>query len=54
MCSRVGLCRHLQVDFWSPESAELVTIDIDVDIHVPGAHTDMVYTMLQQSGMEHE
>ncbi|XP_041726172.1 carboxypeptidase B [Coregonus clupeaformis] len=46
------LANSMEVDFWSPESADLVTIDIDVDIHVPAAHTDMVYTMLQQSDME--
>ncbi|XP_038839928.1 carboxypeptidase B [Salvelinus namaycush] len=46
------LANSMEVDFWSPESADLVTIDIDVDLHVPAAHTDMVYTILQQSGME--
>ncbi|CAB1350050.1 unnamed protein product, partial [Coregonus sp. 'balchen'] len=35
------LANSMEVDFWSPESADLVTIDIDVDIHVPAAHTDM-------------
>lgn len=53
-CSGVCLWRHLQVDFWSPESAETVTIDIDVDIHVPAMYLDMVYTLLHQSDMEHE
>ncbi|XP_046879706.1 carboxypeptidase B [Hypomesus transpacificus] len=48
------LASSIEVDFWRPESVELVTIDINVDIHVPAAHTDMVFTMLQQSGMEHE
>merc|ERR1712212_1255889 len=43
------LSDSMEVDFWRPESVELVTIDIDVDIHA-----DMVFTMLQQSGMEHE
>ncbi|XP_055784035.1 carboxypeptidase B [Salvelinus fontinalis] len=46
------LANSMEVDFWSPESADLVTIDIDVDLHVPAAHTDMVSTILQQSGME--
>lgn len=53
-CSSVWLWRHLQVDFWSPESAEQVTIDIDVDIRVPAIYLDMVYTILQQSDIEHE
>lgn len=44
----------LQVDFWSPDSAELVTIDIDVDIHVPALYLELVSTMLQQSDMETE
>ncbi|KAM3860845.1 carboxypeptidase B [Diretmus argenteus] len=48
------LADSMEVDFWSPDSAELVTIDIDVDIHVPAAYTDMVHTMLQQNDMEHE
>ncbi|XP_041923222.1 carboxypeptidase B-like isoform X1 [Alosa sapidissima] len=48
------LARNMEVDFWSPESAELVTIDIDVDIHIPASHTSMVYTILNQSDMEHE
>ena len=52
-CSSVWLWRHLQVDFWRPESSELVTIDIDVDIHVPAMYLDMVHTLLQQSDMEH-
>ncbi|KAL1006264.1 hypothetical protein UPYG_G00069910 [Umbra pygmaea] len=48
------LANIVEVDFWRPESADLVTIDIDVDVHVPPAHTDMVYTMMQQSGMQTE
>ncbi|XP_071383660.1 carboxypeptidase B isoform X1 [Centroberyx affinis] len=48
------LANSMEVDFWSPESAELVTIDIDVDIRVPAAYIDMVFTMLQQNDMEHE
>ncbi|XP_062377044.1 carboxypeptidase B [Sardina pilchardus] len=48
------LARNMKVDFWRPESPELVTIDIDVDIHIPVAHTSMVYTILNQSDMEHE
>uniref|UniRef100_A0A667YU23 Carboxypeptidase B n=1 Tax=Myripristis murdjan TaxID=586833 RepID=A0A667YU23_9TELE len=46
------LAGSVEVDFWSPETAEVVTIDIDVDIRVPAAHVDMVYTMLQQSDMK--
>ncbi|XP_076147346.1 carboxypeptidase B-like [Alosa pseudoharengus] len=48
------LARNMEVDFWSPEGAELVTIDIDVDIHIPASHTSMAYTILNQSDMEHE
>ncbi|XP_053716897.1 carboxypeptidase B [Synchiropus splendidus] len=48
------LADSIEVDFWRPESAEMVTIDIDVDIHVPAMYLDMVYTILQQSDMEHE
>ncbi|XP_026218810.1 carboxypeptidase B [Anabas testudineus] len=48
------LARRVQVDFWRPESAELVTIDIDVDIRVPAMYLDMVYTILQQNDMDHE
>lgn len=53
-CSCVWLWRHLQVDFWRPDSPELVTIDIDVDIRVPAIYLDMVYTILQQNDIEHE
>uniref|UniRef100_A0A8B9JWM5 Carboxypeptidase B n=1 Tax=Astyanax mexicanus TaxID=7994 RepID=A0A8B9JWM5_ASTMX len=42
------------VDFWSPESEQQVTIDIDVDIHVPAAFLDMVFVKLDQSGMDYE
>ncbi|KAM9826979.1 carboxypeptidase B [Neosynchiropus ocellatus] len=48
------LADSIEVDFWRPESAEMVTIDIDVDIHVPAMYLDMVHTILQQSDMEHE
>lgn len=52
-CSCVFLWRHLQVDFWSPENAEVVTVGTDVDIRVPAIYLDMLYTLLQQSDMEH-
>lgn len=42
----------LQVDFWKPDSSDLVSIGMNVDIHVPAAGLDMVFTILQQSGME--
>ncbi|XP_060949864.1 carboxypeptidase B [Limanda limanda] len=48
------LAESIEVDFWRPESAKLVTIDIDVDIRVPSIYLDMVYTLLQQSDMEIE
>ncbi|XP_034562433.1 carboxypeptidase B [Notolabrus celidotus] len=48
------LAKNTEVDFWKPESPELVTIDIEVDIHVPAIYLDMVYTMLQQGEIDHE
>ncbi|XP_035981526.1 carboxypeptidase B [Fundulus heteroclitus] len=48
------LAQNIELDFWSPDSDALVTIDIDVDIHVPARYLDMVYTTLAQSGMEYE
>ncbi|XP_030625017.1 carboxypeptidase B [Chanos chanos] len=48
------LSESIKVDFWKPDSPELVTIDIDVDIHISAPHAAMVFTMLQQSGMEHK
>ncbi|XP_052398380.1 carboxypeptidase B-like [Carassius gibelio] len=41
-----------KVDFWKPGSHDLVTIGLTVDIHVPAAQLDMVFTILQQSGTE--
>lgn len=52
--SNVWLWRHLQVDFWSPENAEQVTIDMEVDMHVPAMYLSLVHTLLQQSDMEHK
>uniref|UniRef100_W5KUE8 Carboxypeptidase B n=1 Tax=Astyanax mexicanus TaxID=7994 RepID=W5KUE8_ASTMX len=48
------LASSIKVDFWSPESEQQVTIDIDVDIHVPAAFLDMVFVKLDQSGMDYE
>ncbi|XP_018529294.1 carboxypeptidase B [Lates calcarifer] len=48
------LAKNIEVDFWRPESPELVTIDIDVDIRVPAMYLDIVYTILQQNDIEHE
>ncbi|XP_076014511.1 carboxypeptidase B [Genypterus blacodes] len=48
------LADSVEVDFWSPESPRMVTIDIDVDIRVPAAYLDLFYTLLQQNNMEHE
>ncbi|KAF6716702.1 Carboxypeptidase B [Oryzias melastigma] len=48
------LAESIEVDFWSPDSPELVTIDINVDIRVPARYLSLVYTTLGQSGMEHE
>ncbi|XDV46917.1 hypothetical protein PO909_016721 [Leuciscus waleckii] len=46
------LGQKVQVDFWKPDSPDLVTIGMKVDIHVPAAQLDMVFTILQQSDME--
>ncbi|XP_069559654.1 carboxypeptidase B [Brachyistius frenatus] len=46
------LAKSIEVDFWSPESAEQVTINIDVDIRVQAIYLDQVYTILQQSDMD--
>ncbi|XP_010792658.1 carboxypeptidase B-like [Notothenia coriiceps] len=48
------LANSIEVDFWRPENAELVTIDIDVDIHVPAMYLDIVSTILHQNDMEHD
>ncbi|XP_036935042.1 carboxypeptidase B [Acanthopagrus latus] len=47
------LAKSIEVDFWSPENAEVVTVGTDVDIRVPAIYLDMLYTLLQQSDMEH-
>ncbi|XP_056105898.1 carboxypeptidase B [Rhinichthys klamathensis goyatoka] len=46
------LGQKVKVDFWKPDSPDLVTVGMKVDIHVPAAQLDMVFTILQQSGME--
>ncbi|KAM9713119.1 carboxypeptidase B [Menidia menidia] len=48
------LAQSIDVDFWSPDSAEQVTIDTDVDIHVPAKYLNIVYTTLSQSDIEHD
>lgn len=52
--SPLWLWRHLQLDFWSPESEKQVSIDIDVDLRVHAQYLDLMYTTLEQSGMEYE
>ncbi|KAF4096082.1 carboxypeptidase B [Onychostoma macrolepis] len=44
----------IKVDFWKPDNPDVVTIGMNVDIHVPAAQLDMVFTILQQSSMEVE
>ncbi|XP_051737418.1 carboxypeptidase B [Ctenopharyngodon idella] len=46
------LGQKVKVDFWKPDSSDLVSIGMNVDIHVPAAGLDMVFTILQQSGIE--
>ncbi|XP_067234408.1 carboxypeptidase B [Chanodichthys erythropterus] len=46
------LGQKVKVDFWRPDSSDLVSTGMNVDIHVPAAGLDMVFTILQQSGME--
>nr|XP_006637871.1 PREDICTED: carboxypeptidase B [Lepisosteus oculatus] len=48
------LANRIEIDFWKPGSAELVTPKSEVDIHVSASHSSLVATLLQQSGMEHE
>ncbi|XP_060776712.1 carboxypeptidase B [Neoarius graeffei] len=48
------LASNMEVDFWSPESDDLVAVQTKVDIHIPASHTDMVSVMLQQSGMDYQ
>nr|XP_004546830.1 carboxypeptidase B [Maylandia zebra] len=48
------LANSVQLDFWTPENAEQVTVGMSVDIRVPAQYLDMVFTVLQQSGMQLE
>uniref|UniRef100_A0A096M2P8 Carboxypeptidase B n=3 Tax=Poecilia TaxID=8080 RepID=A0A096M2P8_POEFO len=48
------LAKSIELDFWRPDSDDLVTIDIDVDIHVPARYLDMVYITLEQGGVAYE
>ncbi|XP_055038419.2 carboxypeptidase B [Misgurnus anguillicaudatus] len=48
------LGRNVKVDFWKPDSAEIVTVGMNVDIQVPAPQLSMVSTILHQSGMEVE
>ncbi|XP_028823759.1 carboxypeptidase B [Denticeps clupeoides] len=48
------LAQSMEVDFWEPEHADLVIVDANVDIHVPAAYVDMVFTVLQQHEINHE
>ncbi|KAB5587196.1 hypothetical protein PHYPO_G00010300 [Pangasianodon hypophthalmus] len=47
------LASNVKVNFWSPDSADLVTVYSNVDVHIPASHIDMVSVMLQQSGMDY-
>eukprot|EP00066_Takifugu_rubripes_P004598 XP_003968067.1 PREDICTED: carboxypeptidase B-like [Takifugu rubripes] len=49
-----NLAQSIELDFWSPESEKQVGIDMDVDIRVHAQYLDLVYTTLEQSGMEYE
>ncbi|XP_026877715.2 carboxypeptidase B [Electrophorus electricus] len=48
------LANSMEVDFWSPDSADMVTVGMDVDIHIPASHADMAFIMLQQSDMKYK
>ncbi|MED6281732.1 hypothetical protein CHARACLAT_024740, partial [Characodon lateralis] len=48
------LAKSIEVDFWSPDSEDLVTIGTDVDIQIPARYLNLVYTTLDQSTMEYE
>ncbi|CAN9506327.1 unnamed protein product [Ophioblennius macclurei] len=47
-----SLAQDIELDFWSPDDAELVDINMDVDIHVPARYLGIVSTQLNQSDME--
>ncbi|TNM96606.1 carboxypeptidase B [Takifugu flavidus] len=49
-----NLAQSIELDFWNPESEKQVGIDMDVDIRVHAQYLDLVYTTLEQSGMEYE
>ncbi|CAG04269.1 unnamed protein product, partial [Tetraodon nigroviridis] len=49
-----NLAESIELDFWSPESEKQVSIDIDVDIRVHAQYLDLMYTTLDQSGMDYE
>ncbi|KAI7792380.1 carboxypeptidase B isoform X1 [Triplophysa rosa] len=48
------LSRNVKVDFWRPDRADIVTVGMTVDIHVPAPQLAMVSTILHQSDMEVE
>ncbi|KAA0704967.1 Carboxypeptidase B [Triplophysa tibetana] len=48
------LSRNVKVDFWKPDSADVVTVGMTVDIHVAAPQLAMVSTILHQSDMEVE
>ncbi|GAA6078294.1 carboxypeptidase B [Tachysurus ichikawai] len=48
------LASNMKVDFWSPDSADMVTVFTEVDVHIPASHADMFSVMLQQSGMDYQ
>ncbi|XP_036378159.1 carboxypeptidase B [Megalops cyprinoides] len=48
------IAEGMEVDFWNPESPDLVDVDSDVDIHVNAAYADIVDNLLQQSELPHE
>ncbi|KAG7487497.1 hypothetical protein MATL_G00024180 [Megalops atlanticus] len=48
------MAEGMEVDFWNPESPDLVDVDSDVDIHVNAAYADIVDNLLQQSELPYE
>ncbi|TRY58491.1 hypothetical protein DNTS_004910 [Danionella cerebrum] len=47
-----GLGQNVQLNFWKPDSGDLVSVGMNVDIQVPAAQLSMVFTLLQQNDME--
>uniref|UniRef100_A0AAY5EDR5 Uncharacterized protein n=1 Tax=Electrophorus electricus TaxID=8005 RepID=A0AAY5EDR5_ELEEL len=50
----LGLATVALCELKNPDSADMVTVGMDVDIHIPASHADMAFIMLQQSDMKYK